>query len=388
MEIAFSRVYATTCWSIKEEGVDVDITLEQIKNTLPQFDEVLPVDQVFSWSGGLAYAAAWIRKGDKLSLLLLWQEPEEEREERERRERHRAGKARRGRLTNRDSYLLGMGSRSLQTGREIRVNGKAYGVCSFQSGEVGEWDLETRLVLIELMRRGVKLEFCGEELLSRLYVGVMELDGEFRRIPAKWKCALAGKAPLHISWMPDHSDAARVLKRKLTLTAGKQEIKLSFRDKAGKGHVLYVLGLSYYDIWEEEAHRFEDPRYLERFGAEEIEEMKKTFERALEENYAPGTLLPIVEYEAEEGIQAQFYTQEELDALVEEHGGSCSAMFVVLRPDNPEGGHGGRRRCCVCGGRQDAPEKLEVELLYVRIQEEQEEIVIEVPAKERAVQKG
>lgn len=344
--------------------------LQQIRNALPDLDEVVPVDREFVWNGVTSYAAAWIRKEETICLFVLSRITEEDKDVRRKRERLER-KRRNGPPTVREVMLSHFSERDMPgTGRTIRVNGKEYGIASTSSGDTGEWDTETVLTLAELMRRGVELNFLPELPMSGMRVTAMELEGGFQRIPEEWTLK-----PV-IEWEPDPSHRSRLLKKRLLLPSGKQDTKIRFRDETGQTHLLYVSELSYYDIWEKEEHRFEDPKYVEKFPAEQLEEMKRTFFDSLTESYPRGTRIPIVEYETEGGIQAQFYSKEELDQPEKVHIGSCSSMWFLFRPDEPEGIHGGRRYCCALGGRSDEPEELAVELLFVRIPEKSETVRI------------
>ncbi len=107
---------------------------------------------------------------------------------------------------------------------------------------------------------------------------------------------------------------------------------------------VYIHGITFYDIWEESKTRFEDERYKERFTAEQIEQMKKTYMESLPKMCPKGCVLPVIEYECDKDYQMQFYTTEYLKREPEH---SSSSVFMMMRPEKKIGPMGCRNQACL-----------------------------------------
>ena len=73
---------------------------------------------------------------------------------------------------------------------------------------------------------------------------------------------------------------------------------------------------------------------------EELEEIKKNCFEALEEHCPKGHYYMALYYECDKNLILDFYDKEYLDTIPEPREGSCSAMAVMMKPEQKTGIHG------------------------------------------------
>lgn len=153
------------------------------------------------------------------------------------------------------------------------------------------------------------------------------------------------------------------VKQKLTAQFNQAKTrKYVLNDEMGTETIeFFVDGLIVYDIWDEAETRFDTPRFVERFSEEERARIKKDYIEHLPDICPQGMCLAVLEYETDDDIQLQFYSERFL-AQKPEH--KSSASFLMLKAEKELGPNGRRLRACVLEPvPKDADGEIEIELV-------------------------
>lgn len=121
-------------------------------------------------------------------------------------------------------------------------------------------------------------------------------------------------------------------------------IKHSFYDCIGKkDRFFYIDKLEHYDIREEVKNSFKHER-MKEFSEEQRKQMEEQYMAHLDATCPIGLDLAMLEYETEDGVQLNFFTNEYLDTN-QVHSSSSSIMF--FKSDRKFGDNGFKSRLCM-----------------------------------------
>nr|WP_295679973.1 hypothetical protein [uncultured Lachnoclostridium sp.] len=346
-----------------------NMRIGQLKSDLLQYDEIVPLNFSIELEGISALCLAFTRVKDTISLWLLTKNEEEEsRKLLEQKRRRLYKKEMLGKLKRREQILTNDVERdALLHIKCIHTDHKDYFVTCSSSTPCNQNESEIIQFITLLMKEKVTFSGWDDVELNHLIITKVDLKGNFKRIPKGLK-----EQGIELEFQPYF--IKHPVKKRITLKAGKQNRKITYKLKDGTIQTAYILDLFFYDIWKEEEKRFEDPKYQKYFTMEQLEEMKSSFYKALEENYPKGTLIPVIEYESLDGVQLDFYSKEELEEIIIPRSGSCSSMMFLFKAEKKEGLHGMNRKQKSLGGIRDIPTIMEVELLEIQCRQERESI--------------
>ena len=152
------------------------------------------------------------------------------------------------------------------------------------------------------------------------------------------------KMPIIIKHAPGFRQ--HIVEKTITLSMGKSR-SFSFADIYGDKVQCYINNVYLIDVWKDSEEKFRDPRYAEKFSAEQIQEVKKRHYEMLEQSCVKGMCYIGIEYECSKDLSLQFYSKEFLKSLPETRKGSAALLFMRLKPDQETGTHNLPLRGCV-----------------------------------------
>ncbi len=112
-----------------------------------------------------------------------------------------------------------------------------------------------------------------------------------------------------------------------------------------KNRIYYINKIENYDIWEDANNKFEK-EFKQVLPQEQYEQMKEEYISNLEEICPKGMNLAMLEYEAEDDIQLNFYSNEFLSKKPV-YISSSSGYTFIFRSDKKFGVNGFRSRLCM-----------------------------------------
>lgn len=340
--------------------------LEEIRSVALQFDEISPVTMAIEKKEQRMLGLAFTRTDEILSLWVLTNgKTANERSDIEKRQRALHKKERLGTLKRREQLLKSIDiDNPVMHLRRITAKKKQYKVNSITSSCCCH---ESNSLQLLTLLMGKEIDFTGWENVDyrETELVTIEFCGQYKKIPQSLK-----EVEINLDFAPYFQKIP--IKKKYLVKQGKQNRKLTITLPDQSKHPIYLLDFFYYDLWKEEEKRFDHPKYQQRFSAEELNQMKKNFYQSLNEHYPPGTKIPVIEYECEESLSLEFYSQIELNERIKSNYGSCSSMVLLFKPEKKEGENGLYRRQCALGGMIETPDVLPVELLTVQIKKEYE----------------
>ena len=338
--------------------------LEEIRSVALQFDEISPVTMAIEKKEQRMLGLAFTRTDEVLSLWLLTiGNTKSERSYREQRQKALHKKERLGKLKRREQLLKSIDiNHPVMHLRSITAKKKEYKVSSITSSSC--CDESNALQLLTLLM-GKEINLTGWENIDyrETELVTIEFCGQYKKIPQSLK-----EFEINFDFAPYFQKIP--IKKKYLVKQGKQNRKITITLPDQSKHLIYLLDFFYYDLWKEEEKRFDDPKYQQRFSAEELNEIKTSFYQSLKEHYPQGTKIPVIEYECEEDLSLEFYSQFELNEIIKPNYGCCSSMLLMFKPEKKEGEHGLCRRQCGLGGVIETPDAMPVELLTVQLKKE------------------
>ncbi|MBP3543079.1 MAG: hypothetical protein J6J86_02515 [Lachnospiraceae bacterium] len=322
---------------------------EKLRTYIPNLKNQRVLNISYTEDKCYSVLAMMAEKDGKLCLWEISGMTEEEYEHRHR--RYRRPK------TNRASHKENLsGHHDTLRIKALELEGQHYHVDSAAGTGLGdECNIEERVLLLYMLQQGVKLGELEQVPFSRLMISTYELTEEWEIDDTKATERRQTNEPAQTD-VPEQSAGLNIT---LELSARHIPIPIHkrFHLKIGKYtkprviHVtgeaeaaVYIHGITFYDIWEESKTRFEDERYKERFTAEQIEQMKKTYMESLPKMCPKGCVLPVIEYECDKDYQMQFYTTEYLKREPEH---SSSSVLMMMRPEKKIGPMGCRNQACL-----------------------------------------
>ncbi|HAS73677.1 MAG TPA: hypothetical protein DCS67_05995, partial [Clostridiales bacterium UBA8960] len=274
------------------------------------------------------------RSKDKLTLLAVHSEPEEQRNVDDEKDE-------RPRLTNR-FIMRDHGKHEhgwpLQHVGKVTIDGVAFEVRGQECRRISGYEWESVIELYEFMKAGWTAERFEDVYGEQLVLTRLKLEGEDARIikPNANSEILFEKRPHVISYS---------VGKPLTLEIGENyPDKLWFEHKDSEERIwVQINRVHLMDIYEELLKAFDEPQAAESISADKIEEMKSELEMRLGEICPRGMFLPVVEYECDEDISLQFFAQSFLDETPRNSG----AIGFIMGADKETGKLGSKLKSCV-----------------------------------------
>ena len=222
--------------------------------------------------------------------------------------------------------------------RELYMQGKTYETAGASSGPIKNSDYcEAFLLFLKMREAG--WEISEDSLFYTMgwdsfVLTRIELRDEFDSLP-NWEDTVE----VLINTAPE----SYAIEQAVQLECGGTP-ELTFLLNDGTTAHCYINKIYPMDVWAEEEKRFSDPVYrekmLQHISEEELEQMKRHLFEVLEEQCPRGCCYMVVEYECTEEISLNFYDSVYLDTVEKPKGGSASALFMRVKPDEKTGMHG------------------------------------------------
>ncbi len=245
--------------------------------------------------------------------------------------------------------------------RELRNGKTSYETAGGTSGPLRHDNMYEAFLLFSKMREAgwkvSKDSYFYDVEWECLAVTNIELRDEFESLP-EW----TDDMQVLIDIMPEES----VIELPVVLERGKTS-ELEFKMKDGSPAVCYINKVDTIDVWADTEEKFADTEYRERMlqhmTEDELEDMKRDFLKALEQQCPRGKHYMVIEYECTQEVGLTFYDREYLDTLPKPSKGSATSVFMNVKPEAETGAHGLKLRGCVIQKPLDKDEKtLEAEL--------------------------
>lgn len=344
------------------------MTIGDIRSCMHNFEEAVYLGTELEIAGERTLLAGIFREEDRLMVCLFAEDEDvtELQEERVKMEKKR----RRGTLTRREEKLTELkegGDSLLQIIRGIRVHGAEYEFRSGSGGRMEEYNLEGRGLVYQLVHHGVSFGFLEERPLSMVQYLIMELEGEYDRIPFEEEDLKA----LEFMTVPRHYHVP--VKQKIKASVGAQSGKMRkfYCEKLQKEIPYYINYIELADTFSEMQERYDTMREEQPSGEQGFSQRDyELLMNYLKEICPPGMRNLQIEYECEEA-SLEFYTKKQLQEKVKINPGTgATAFFLAGKSTRKEGMHGKRMKVCFIQHPVEADiAEIELELLSAFVQE-------------------
>lgn len=303
---------------------------EKLRKNLPEIKTPKVLNMFYRDEEHYAVLAMLAKKKDTLCLWEFTAILDEAYEERNK--KYRVPK------TNRAELEQNLKNRNEMRIKSIEINGQCFTVSSATGTCLGDrYNIEEQLLLLYMLKQGVRLGELEQMPLDRLMINTYELEEPKELSPLEEKIEnISLELSTQYFSVPIH--------KRLHLKTGKYDKPRKLHLNGVAESTVYIHGISFYDAWQEAETRFEDKRYVERFTPEQIAQMKQQFLDSLPGLCPEGCVLPVIEYECDKELQMQFYTTEYLKRMPE-HG--STSVFLMLKPKEKMGIMGYRSRTCL-----------------------------------------
>jgi hypothetical protein len=223
--------------------------------------------------------------------------------------------------------------------KKVFIGKSEFEVHSSENRRLSDRNWECLLLISEFLRHGWQPEGINLHSIDMLFLTSLELTGDYNEIPD------FGENLILRFVMHPHT-VSHLIEKPITLTVGDEYTeKLYFKDAVtGEEHWVQINRVYLLNMWIEMAKTFDDPKMLEHTTIEEIAKAKLDFEERFLEICPKDMCFPTIEYECEEGISLQFYSQTYLDAMPVSRG---SSMGFIIRPDQSTGILGYRLKAAI-----------------------------------------
>ncbi|HHV59743.1 MAG TPA: hypothetical protein GXX49_05570 [Clostridiaceae bacterium] len=225
--------------------------------------------------------------------------------------------------------------------RSVCIGTEKFESQSSETKRLSVQDFECVLLLSEFLRKGWKPEGIDYQSIDKLFLTSMELVGDYSEIPA-----FGDNPPIRFNIGP--CSTANLVEQPVDLTInGEYPEKIWFSNsKTGEKHWVQINRVYLLDMWEEIEKTFSNPEIKEKMAPEEFDKAKANIIRNFSQICPRGMYLPVIEYECEEGISLNFYTERYLDSKPA-RGNSATATGFICRPDKPFGVLGLQLKACI-----------------------------------------
>lgn len=137
-----------------------------------------------------------------------------------------------------------------------------------------------------------------------------------------------------------------ILEKTVTLNVGKTS-SFYFMDNYKDKVQCYINNVTLIDVWKHTEEQLSDPKLLERFLPDELQQAKEHSYKALEQNCPKGMCYIGIEYECSKDLNLTFYSKQYLKSCPETHQKSSSFFLMRLKPDKEIGIHNFPLKGCV-----------------------------------------
>lgn len=322
------------------------MNFKELKRIAEGFDEIMPIGRDVRKEGRLYHIVGMTRRQKQASLYIVERnddaaengngveahsEPGMEKAS-DAHYTHRAGMKAQPALSyffNISAYIIGE--------TELETEGANSGPMALDR----YCDEEKICLFSEMMKAGWSLH-DGHEFQAldweKLCLTVVDFRTEVEKLPA-WE---GRETAVRFS----HVNRCHYVEKPVRLSVG-EEMQVDFALEDGREIICYINSVYLMDVWKKSEEKFNDPRYLELMSKEEIEKTKEECLSVLGQYCPRGMFYLGIEYECTSEGSIAFYDRDFLDAEPETHSGGASAMFMLLKPDEPVGKHGLKQRGCV-----------------------------------------
>lgn len=150
--------------------------------------------------------------------------------------------------------------------------------------------------------------------------------------------------PITITHRPDSTQ--HILEKTVTLNVGKNR-SFAFTDGYGDNVQCHINNVTLIDVWKNTEEELLDPKLVERFSPEQLEEARKHSYDALEQCCPKGMCYIGIEYECSKNYDLVFHSKQYLKSRPETRQGSAHFLMMHLKPDQEAGTHGLPLKGCV-----------------------------------------
>lgn len=247
--------------------------------------------------------------------------------------------------------------------RELQNGEKSYETAGGTSGSLRHNEpYEAFLLFLRMYEAGWEVSkdsYFYDVEWENLAVTNIELKDEFETLP-EW----TDDMQVLVDIMPEEN----LIELPVVLECGKTS-ELEFQMKDGSPATCYINKIDTIDVWADTEEEFADIEYRERMlqhmTEDELEDMKRDFLKALEQQCPRGKHYMVIEYECTQEVGLTFYDREYLDTVPKPSRGGATSVFMNVKPEVETGTHGLKLRGCVIQKPLDTDEKiLEAELFY------------------------
>lgn len=314
--------------------------IREIRSGMRQFDEMLFPGLELEAAGTRILAAGIFREGKKVQICLM-AEQEERRADKQEKLIKMEKKRQKGTLTKREELLMELEAQDFWPPgliRGIRVSGREYALSSGSGGGLEKYNLDGRLLLCQLLNHPVSFGFLEERDISLIQYGLMELEGEYDKIPFS-------KEDLETLELISEPRQYHIpVKQKMKVSLGPQrERKRKFFCEALQKEISYdINNVMLEDVWTSFKERYDQMKEEGLFSSGEEYEM---FLEHLQEICPPGMRNLVIEYECEEAF-LEFYTKEQLKERVKIRDGA-TAFFLAGNRARKMGRHQKQLKSCL-----------------------------------------
>ncbi|ACL18655.1 hypothetical protein Dhaf_0589 [Desulfitobacterium hafniense DCB-2] len=302
-----------------------------LQETLSSITEVKPLGKTAEVNGVLCHIIGLVRYGDILRLAALQYDDEfaeraEAAEIAELNGLHEKPETNRERLRGDRSLDMTNIFHAVQT---IRIGEKQFEINEMETSRCDWQNWQIPVLLTEFLKQGWNPAGLEYQSMENLFLTFMRLSGDYDCLPD------VGENPaVQLTFRREH--IPHPVEQPLTLSVGTDyPDKLYFQDKnTGEKHWVQINRVYLADMWAEMRQTFNDPRLTEQFSAAELAEHQGEFERRFVTICPQGMCFPVIEYECEEDLYLQFYSQEWLDNLPQSNS---SCIGFIMKPDKKAG---------------------------------------------------
>lgn len=245
--------------------------------------------------------------------------------------------------------------------REFRSKDKCYETAGVISGSLEHNDVyEAFMLFLQMHEAGWKISKDSpfyEVDWENLVVTNIELRDEFDKLP-EWADDM--------EVLVDVIHNGYVIELPVILECGKT-MELEFKMEDRNPATCYINKIDTIDVWADTEEKFADSEYRERMlqhmTEDELEDMKRNFLKALQQQCPRGKHYMVIEYECTKEVALNFYDREYLDMVPKPNKGSATSVLMRVKPDAETGSHGLKLQACVIQKPLNKDEKiLEAEL--------------------------
>lgn len=333
-------------------------------------DEIKVMGKNANVDGVICNVMGLIRQGTQIHLLILqydesYQQSIEEREEEELYEDPDIPRSNRMELSTRGTEAKNPFDSILK----VSIDEREFDVSASENRRLSMQGWESIMIIAEFLKNGWQPEGIDYQDIDMIFLSRLELEGDYTLIPD-----FNQNAKMH--FVRGEHCVVRQVEKPITLVVGGQyPDKLFFQDKTTGGeHWVQINRVYLLDMWEEMEKTFANPKLQEHMTSEEINKARLDFEKKFSEVCPKGMYFPVIEYECEEDISLQFYSQAYLDASPVDRG---TSIGFILAPEQPKGILGLKLKAAAI--QEPVPEntdRIEAELFHYLISKANDDILL------------